>query len=165
MFVLVTCWTVTLWEPHHRPPPGLFYLPKRRLCVHEALVLPSHSPGNNHTTSCFCEYNVRPVRGRLTSLSIMSSKVIHVVVFCPFYRCDDYYYFHFTENEVQETIWENLKSSLVGLMGLAGFYNSLEKSVLIHEPRPLWQLKSNFLCVVFPLGIFSLSFPFPTLPR
>lgn len=127
---------------------------------------PPTGPGNNRTTSCFYEYHMRPLRVWLTSLGMTASKLIHAVAFCPFYRYDDYYYSPFTEDEVQETIWEHPKSSLViELTGLAGFYNSLEKSVLIHEPRPVRQLKSNFLCVVFPLGIFSRSFPFPTLPR
>ena len=47
---------------------------------------------------------------------------------------------------------------------LASFYNSQEKSALIHVPRPIRQLKSNFLCVVFPLRIFLLWFSFPTPP-
>ena len=48
---------------------------------------------------------------------------------------------------------------------LASFYNSQEKSALIHVPRPMWQLKTNFLCVVFPLRIFLLFFSFPTPPH
>ena len=47
---------------------------------------------------------------------------------------------------------------------LASFYNSQEKSALIHVPRPMRQLKTNFLCVVFPLRIFLLFFSFPTPP-
>ena len=45
-----------LYNRHHRPPPELFHLPKRKLCpVTSSCLLPLPGPGNHRSTFCLCE--------------------------------------------------------------------------------------------------------------
>lgn len=73
-----------------------------------------------------------------------------------------WYFSCFEELRLRESVEVPKKACLAWGNGMTWFVNSL-KFVLTLVPMSLRQLKSNFLCVVFPLGIFSLFFPFPTL--